>query len=129
MDLAPHAIVRSAIGERRFDQFVGLGFVLLLAPDVESSVLPPSQKAFLDALGASVVSLSATATVPGQIVDVQGKFTDYMDTHYLKAIIVRPDFYVFGGASTPSDIASLIDCLATQLADYGFTGQKQKAAE
>jgi 2-polyprenyl-6-methoxyphenol hydroxylase-like FAD-dependent oxidoreductase len=127
--LSPHSIVRTASAEGRFDQVVGVGFVLMLAPGVEISVIPAEQRVFLDTLGAKVVAFAATPDAAGHVVDTNGKYADFMDAHHLKAIIVRPDFYVFGGASSASEIGSLVDSLSKQLHHYGYIGATKQAAE
>lgn len=127
--LAPHAIVRGSAGEDRLDQVVGLGFVALIASDADAANVPPAQRALLDRLGVRVVVLAATADAHGRIVDIQGKLGGYLKANDLKAIIVRPDFYVFGGAATMPDFAALTDDLAAQLDGYGFTGLRRQAAE
>ena len=122
--LAPHGLVRSATVGGRFDQVVGLGFVLVLAPGIAIDGLSLVHRQFLRELGAKVVAIADEATAPGTIVDLQGKFTGFLATHAAAAVIVRPDFYIFGAATDSADLDRLIENLMDQLRGFGFEGER-----
>jgi 3-(3-hydroxy-phenyl)propionate hydroxylase/flavoprotein hydroxylase len=122
--LAPHAIVRTARGEGRLDQVVGLGFALFLAPGVELSTVSAGNLAFLDALGAKIVALGDR---PGEVADVQGKFTAFLTQANAKAMIVRPDFYIFGDAPDARGVNGLVDRLRAQMEGFGFEARAPRA--
>ncbi len=115
--LAPHANVRSAQGEGRYDQVIGVGFALILAPGVEAAAISSSNREFLADIGAKIVPLGAK---PGEVVDVQGKFTNHLAEANVKAILVRPDFYIFGDAADARSVNALVDRLRAQLDRFGF---------
>jgi hypothetical protein len=52
--------------------------------------------------------------------DLDGKFTSYFRQNKLKAMVVRPDFYVYGGAGDRDDLVQLVDDLAADLGRYGI---------
>ena len=49
------------------------------------------------------------------LLDVSGKYKRFFDEHGVKAIIVRPDFYIFGGVKTLQDLPSLLSDLVSRL--------------
>ncbi len=132
--LSPHGTVRSGNRQGRFDEVAGLGFVLLSKSAAVESALGEPQCAFLDALGARrvVVSAAATPADPDAWVDLDGKYIPFMERHGIEAMLVRPDFYLYGAASTASDINRLVDDLAGDLERHGvnlhFAAERQTAA-
>ncbi len=52
---------------------------------------------------------------PGGAEDTNGVYTKYLDDHGLEALVVRPDFYVFGGISQGEDINHVLGQLHHQL--------------
>ena len=47
--------------------------------------------------------------------DEDGRLTAWLAEHDVHAVLVRPDFYVFGSAATPADVPALLDDLREQL--------------
>jgi 2-polyprenyl-6-methoxyphenol hydroxylase-like FAD-dependent oxidoreductase len=114
--LSPHGTVISQGREGRWDEVVGLGFMVIADGVDPRSVLRPEQVRWLDAVGARVVHLTSGPTSdPEAVVDRDGKYRAWLVGHGLAAMIVRPDFYVFGGAATGDRLADLVDALAAQL--------------
>ena len=122
--LSPHATVRLRKSEGRFDQIVGLGFLVILAPGVEASAISGSNRAFLSQLGARVVTLGDQ---PDDVEDLQTKFTCFLKAANADAIIVRPDFYIFGDASGDQGVNSLVDGLRAQMNSFGFEARAARA--
>ena len=122
--LSPHAIVRTQHGEGRFDQTVGLGFLLILAPGVEPAAISGSNRDFLADLGAKIITLGARAN---DVADLQGKYTGYLEASNAKAILVRPDFYIFGDARDIQGVNELVDQLRAQLDAFGFEARADSA--
>jgi flavoprotein hydroxylase len=60
-------------------------------------------------------------------VDIQGKFGGYLGAANAKAIIVRPDFYIFGDASDSQGVNGLVDSLRAQLNTFGFEARATRA--
>ena len=120
--LSPHGTVRSGNAQGRFDDVVGLGFVLVSrGADVES-VLGSDQRAFLDAIGAKRVVIAAEGENyrPGALIDIDEKFVPYMEQHGIAAMLVRPDFYLYGAAADAQDVNALIDDLQSDLERNGL---------
>ena len=118
--LSPHASVRSADGEGRFDQVVGLGFVVLLAPGLSASVISAAARQFLADLGAKIVTFGDGADDVG---DLHRKFGGFFSAADTKAIVVRPDFYIFGDAPDGEAVNDLLSRLQAQLHSFGFKTQ------
>jgi 2-polyprenyl-6-methoxyphenol hydroxylase-like FAD-dependent oxidoreductase len=110
---AVQGTVAGATGEGRFDDVVGRGFVLLAAEGDPRSVLSDEQLDLLDGLGTRFASLDPD--VPCGVSDVDGRLRTWLDDHDTAAVIVRPDFYVFGAVSSTDEIPALVDDLRQQL--------------
>ena len=102
---AVQGTVRVAGREGRFDDIAGRGFVLLTRRPV---ALPESQTRFLDEIGAHVVALT-------ELEDIDGRLTAWLDRHGADAVLVRPDFYVFGAVEALDGLPALVDDLRAQL--------------
>ncbi len=122
---APAVQGRVTVGDRtgRFDEVVGTGFVLLTR---EPATLDADATAFLDTLGAHRVTVrpadSAAGPPPGdaaaptEVVDLDGVHLAWLADANADAVLVRPDFYVFGVAAGPDGPAALVDDLRRQVA-------------
>lgn len=105
----------------RFDDIVGTGMVLAATHDVRA-VLGRARVAALETLDARLVQIVDAdspddETSPGIIVvkDINDRYLPYLAQHGLIAILVRPDFYLFGGAPSLSAVPALVDDLFAQL--------------
>ncbi len=117
-------VTTSAGTTGRFDQVVGTGFAVTVAATAATdlaTVLPADQLAALEAIGTQLVAVAApgtsvTAPAPWQVVED-------VDDHYLPALaaaghaalVVRPDFYVFGAATTADGLPEIVADLLAQL--------------
>ncbi|WP_262698921.1 MULTISPECIES: bifunctional 3-(3-hydroxy-phenyl)propionate/3-hydroxycinnamic acid hydroxylase [Streptomyces] len=115
----PQWRVRRAGTTGLFDDVVGTGFVLLHAEDVVPA-LDARRLKFLDAIGTRLVRLvpadTPTASLrPRDTLDVEGRYLPYLSEMDALAVLVRPDFYLFGIARDEDELHSLVDDLATQL--------------
>jgi 3-(3-hydroxy-phenyl)propionate hydroxylase len=91
----------------RFDDVIG-GSFWLLARSVPDELLGPERLAFLEQLGCAVLEL-------GSFGDLDGRCTAYLDELEADAVLVRPDFYLFGVATTDADVPGLVDDLREAL--------------
>ncbi|WP_018656645.1 bifunctional 3-(3-hydroxy-phenyl)propionate/3-hydroxycinnamic acid hydroxylase [Actinomadura flavalba] len=116
-DLAPNPVVREGDRTARLDDVAGTGFVLLTAvpPD---HLLEPAHHALLAALGGRIVHVvppGSRGPSPAAVVDTQDVLLPFLAGHNARAVLVRPDFYVFGAATGPHDVAALLDDLRDRL--------------
>ncbi|MGV9943501.1 bifunctional 3-(3-hydroxy-phenyl)propionate/3-hydroxycinnamic acid hydroxylase MhpA [Streptomyces sp. NPDC003401] len=117
--LFPQATVAGAEGEGLFDEIVGLGFVLLAAGD-PAELLDDRRRAFLDGLGTRYAQVLPAGTqsatpAPGSVLDVEDRYLPYLARHDATAVLVRPDFTVFGAAHGIEELGALVDQLAHRL--------------
>lgn len=115
-ELSPHGAVRLAGKTGRYDSFVPVGFTLVLADSLPAS---EAVKSLCKAHNIRIVSI-ADRRVAGdeQIGDTQGQFGRFMAEHGLQAMLVRPDFYLFGGASDATRLATMLADFAQQTAAF-----------
>ena len=112
-EYAVQGTVSGPAGEGRFDDVVGRGFVLLTAEGDPRDALAPEELAFLESRGAHLVSLDPAQE--GGVRDVDGRLTSWLAAHDVAAMIVRPDFYVYGAVSNAGDLSPLVSELRRQL--------------
>ena len=110
--LSVQGVVRRAGRKGRFDDVVGRGFQLIVAGGDPLASLSSEQRALIGALDMSVASLDPAA--PGGVRDVDGRLTAWLAQHGVHAVLVRPDFYVFGSCSA-GELPELLDDLRSQL--------------
>jgi 2-polyprenyl-6-methoxyphenol hydroxylase-like FAD-dependent oxidoreductase len=111
--LSVQGIVERAGREGRFDDVVGGGFQLIVASGDPLEALSRRERQLLDSLGASVASLDPAA--PHGVRDCDGRLTAWLSEHNAHAVLVRPDFYVFGATASAHAVPELLEDLRTQL--------------
>lgn len=101
----------------RYDDVIGRSFHLLVRGDENPlTVLDPEQSRFISDYDVKVVRLAATAdSSKGIYRDVSGKYLQFMVEAGLKALIVRPDYYCYGGVAELSALPKLLNSLREQL--------------
>lgn len=105
-----------------FDDVVGQGFSLLARGDL-ARVLRESQREFLDSIGTHVLHLAEGETTGGDaFVDLEGRYVGWFEEHGCEAVLVRPDFYVFGAVRRLEEVPDLVADLQAQLAGVSRTG-------
>ena len=111
--LSVQGTVARAGREGLFDDVVGPGFQLIVAAGDPLHGLDAGSRAVLDTLDTSIASLSTDA--PHGVRDVDGRLTAWLEEHAAHAVLVRPDYYVFGSAPSPAEVPQLLNDLRTQL--------------
>ena len=100
-----------AVDKRKglFDDVVGGGWALIAAEGDPLDGLGEADREVLQALDVTVASLA-------KVNDVDGRLTQWLRMHGAHAVLVRPDFYVFGSAPSPESLPALVGDLRAQLA-------------
>ncbi len=111
--LSVQGLIATPSGDALLDEVTGGGFTLIAAAGEPLEELDGRDRALLDALGAHVVSLDPGAGCGRR--DADGRLTGWLREHGAHAVLVRPDFYVFGSAADATDLPALIDDLRDQL--------------
>jgi len=121
--LSPHGTVRAGQRTGRFDDVVGLGFVLVSRSGASKALLGARQKEVVEALDAKhvVVVAQGEKAAADALIDLDGKFIPFMLEHGIDSMIVRPDFYLYGAEDSTSDLNELVDDLAADLERHGVT--------
>lgn len=116
--LSPHGSVRWRGQEGRWDDVVGLGFCVVLRGADPVGLLRPEQRHALTELGVHVVGIGAAES--GLVQDLEGRYGAFFDEHETAGMIVRPDFYVYGGVNEAGSLSALVDDLLATLASNGM---------
>lgn len=115
--LSIQGIVELGARSGRFDDVVGPGFVVLGLDADPSAALDDAQRGFLETIGARVVQVSARHRPPaGVLSDLRNEYARWLRALGVTYVVVRPDFYVFGGATSPSGLSDVVASLQRQLA-------------
>jgi flavoprotein hydroxylase len=117
--LTPQARVARAGLTGLFDEVVGVGFVLF-TPHDPTELLGDAQRRALDSLGTHLVRVLPAGTPPESagsdtVVDVDDVYLPYLAESRSVGVLVRPDFYAFGGARDAAGLNDLVDELVAQL--------------
>ena len=103
----------------RYDQIVAPGWFTLVVKDG----FPVSDKAreVCRAQGIRIVTIADRRHAKEtQVADTQGQFDRFMTGHGLGAMLVRPDFYLFGGAADPARLDALLSDFLRQTRQHGM---------
>ncbi|MBL0371903.1 bifunctional 3-(3-hydroxy-phenyl)propionate/3-hydroxycinnamic acid hydroxylase [Rhizobium sp. KVB221] len=119
--LAPHGAVRYHGKTSRLDRVVLPGFNLFLSGAIKPSELTPAARSLCEAQGIEIVTV-ADRRLAGddQIGDTQGQILTFMKERGLDAMLVRPDFYLFGGAAGASRVNAMLMEFDRQAQAHGF---------
>jgi len=71
--------------------------------------LAPAARGAFEALGGRIAALGADVS------DADGALTGWLRAHGAAAVLVRPDFYVFGAVARIGDVPALVDDLLVQV--------------
>lgn len=115
-EVLPQGQVRGLRDTGLFDDVVGRGFVLLLAEGADGR-LDAEQSAFLTDLDTHVVALLPEDGTPQHmsVADVSGVYRAFLARHGADAVLVRPDYHVYGAASGLGAAAVLVDDLQARM--------------
>lgn len=114
--LSAQGQVRQGDRTGRFDDVVGSGWVVLSPVADPRDVLDEEQLAFLDDIGAHPVRVTSEgASGDETIVDLEGRYANWFEEAGVEAIVVRPDFYVYGTARTMEELPRLVSSLRSAL--------------
>lgn len=119
--LSPHGTVRHRRRTLRYDALVPPGFALVLDGSLSADDLSPAARAVLDRLGVTIANVVPRVGAPDdRIADTQGQILPFMQAQGVHALLVRPDFYLFGGAATLAELEQLLAQLDAQARQVGL---------
>lgn len=118
--LGPHGTIRLGGHDGRFDDLAGLGFRVVAAGADPGTVLEAGHRRILDGLGAALLRVDRPdLAATGSAADLDGKILPFMARHGLAAMVVRPDFHLYGGVASLAELPGLVERLAADLARFG----------
>ena len=127
--LGPHGAVRLRGRTGRLDGFVAPGWTLLLSAALDASALTEAGRRVCGARGIAVVTVAdRREATDDQVADTQGQILPFMAARGVGALLVRPDFYLFGGASDGARIDEMLGRLDAALAALGVAAGPVAAA-
>ncbi|HEV2570210.1 MAG TPA: bifunctional 3-(3-hydroxy-phenyl)propionate/3-hydroxycinnamic acid hydroxylase [Beijerinckiaceae bacterium] len=125
--LSPHGTVRHQGRTERFDRFVETDFSLILSNGLIATDLSASAWTILEKQGVQVVTVADRRKASDtEIGDTQGQFQRFMEAHGIKAMLVRPDFYLFGGAANTQQLEVMISAFGAQAAAMNLISVNRK---
>ena len=108
--LSHHGMVSDGERTARFDELVGTGFVLIGRDADSFAALSGSVAMQWQILG----GVSAHFGADG-LADLDGVYQSWFDDIGASAVLVRPDFYVYGSASSSAEVPSLVEDFLDEL--------------
>ncbi|WP_410641677.1 bifunctional 3-(3-hydroxy-phenyl)propionate/3-hydroxycinnamic acid hydroxylase [Amycolatopsis sp. lyj-346] len=122
-DLTPQGMVARGPHTGRFDQVVGPGFALI-GSEHPDDLLDADSAGFLKAIGTRLVRVLPAGTPAAggsehDVVDLDSVYLPYLERTGAVAVLVRPDFYLFGAAAGPAELTGLVADLRRQLTEPG----------
>lgn len=114
-ELFVHGSLRRGGQTQRFDDAMGRGFHLILSEAVATRTLLDFARRAMAQIGGEVIVIADSANSPGYWEDVSGKYREFMCRHQVNAVLMRPDFYIYGAVSSAENIAGLLSALQQQL--------------
>jgi 2-polyprenyl-6-methoxyphenol hydroxylase-like FAD-dependent oxidoreductase len=115
-DVFPQARVRGEY-EGRFDDVAGRGFMILARGADPAQALSEQDRRFWRSLGGRFVRLRKEGThlTSGEILDVEGCYSQLMDEYDCDVIVKRDDYHIFGAGRNVGDLPRLLSDLREQL--------------
>jgi hypothetical protein len=98
----------------RADDVMGRGWALLTKGMGPLAGVDSAQLDFIELIGGQTIPLSddPASTLAR---DLDGVYMDFFEANGAVAILVRPDFYIFGVAGDRSEVPAMLDDLRSQL--------------
>ena len=120
-ELSPHGTVRSNGRTARFDAVVPPGLNLVLIDGLSADDLGERARATLDGLGVrSVAVTDRREASDADVADTQRQIIPFMRERGVRAMLVRPDLYLFGAAADAPGLEALVADLDRQASGFGF---------
>lgn len=112
--LSFQSVVKFNGEEGLFDDVVNRGWTLYTFSENVKDYLTPEQTETLNILGINIVVLSEIEKAD-LVYDLNQDYKEFFNNNNMEAVLVRPDYYVFGSVNEISEVGSLIENLLSQL--------------
>ncbi|MBP0638827.1 bifunctional 3-(3-hydroxy-phenyl)propionate/3-hydroxycinnamic acid hydroxylase [Cupriavidus sp. AcVe19-6a] len=117
--LSVHGQVEDSGRTARFDDLRAGGFHVIAVDADPGEYIDGESAGLLTRLAGSTIGVTTDPKLvrPGRLLrDVSGRYTRFFAEHGVRVIVVRPDYYVYGGVSDPAQLPALLARLGQQLA-------------
>lgn len=111
-----------------FDDIAGRGFLLVTVDTAMTATLSELARAFLGRIGARIITVSESPSAEA-IGDPESFYADWFSRHGIVAVIVRPDYYVYGVARRADDVDGLVARLRDALTGGSSASAKSTGRE
>jgi 2-polyprenyl-6-methoxyphenol hydroxylase-like FAD-dependent oxidoreductase len=110
--LSPHGMMRLGGRKGRLDELAGGGFLLIATHAAMLDQLAPVARKTIAGLNIKTLALTGDPHDSRVIDDLDGKMAPFMAQHGLVAMLVRPDYYIYGGALDDASVSGLVSSLS-----------------
>jgi 2-polyprenyl-6-methoxyphenol hydroxylase-like FAD-dependent oxidoreductase len=102
------------------DDLLGTGWAVVSLTDARQN-LRADRRAFLEGLRMRFLKIARNASRAGngEAIDLDGVYGRFFSEARAETVLVRPDFYIFGAASSAQEFDALVEDLRRQLVRYG----------
>ena len=114
-ELMEQGIVKYRGEMGRFDDVVGWGFHLIGWECDPLATLNAEQRAFLESIGCAAITVGHDPDVEGALEIDRAYEAFFTDRESMRAVISRPDFYIFGAVWDLDDLPAIVESLRAQL--------------
>ncbi|MFC4022307.1 bifunctional 3-(3-hydroxy-phenyl)propionate/3-hydroxycinnamic acid hydroxylase [Oceanobacillus longus] len=98
-----------------YDNVVGHGWMVMGWKQDLKQYLSDEQIQFLESIGAKFVTITNNAGSAEEVIDVEGNYENYFKNNNIEALVVRPDFNIFGSVSQAKELPNVIESLKSSL--------------
>ncbi|MEX3939905.1 hypothetical protein AB4Y44_10215 [Paraburkholderia sp. BR10937] len=130
--LRVHGQVRNDGEVMRYDDAMPNGFHVIALDADPDRYLDEAARKVLARIGAQTIGVThdESRVVAGRVLlDTSGKYEAFFNEHGAKALIVRPDSYVFGAVGSLTELSGLVRMLGAGLALQAANGIGQERLE
>ncbi|UXT61259.1 bifunctional 3-(3-hydroxy-phenyl)propionate/3-hydroxycinnamic acid hydroxylase (plasmid) [Agrobacterium fabrum] len=113
-ELSVQGVVTAEGKTDRFDQVVGVGWMVIGLDADPAHALSVGQRQTLDFLGGQTVRIGSQGTAC-EVVDAEGTYAKWLNDIGATYVILRPDFYVAATAVSPADLRQRFDEVISHL--------------
>jgi 3-(3-hydroxy-phenyl)propionate hydroxylase len=110
--VGPQGVVSLQGKQGRFDDIAGQGFQVIAQGVHPDDCLANRHLKFLDSIGAVRAGFGTGKRL---VQDADGTYEKYFGEHRMAAVLMRPDFLVYGFARSLQDLPALVDSLSASL--------------
>ncbi|WP_115114804.1 bifunctional 3-(3-hydroxy-phenyl)propionate/3-hydroxycinnamic acid hydroxylase [Rhizobiales bacterium] len=113
-ELSVQGVVEAGGKRDRFDQAVGVGWMVIGLDADPAHALSVGQRETLDFIGGQTVRIGSMGTTC-DVVDAEGTYARWLSHIGATYVVLRPDFYVAATAVSPADLRRCFDEIVSRL--------------